>query len=135
MQLRRLLNNYRNRITATIFCHHQGTDKTLPVLQQSVPLTISILNHIVSQKNEKATNIQKQYEHLHQVSRLELKTLTIILRYSQNLKTIVEKVERKKKYGKNQRKAFKRKQTKLAAQKFPIKQVVIFNSKFLHNIK
>ena len=69
---------------------------------------------------------------MHQVSRLELKTLTIILEHSQNFKTIVEKVEQKKKYGKNQRKTFKRKQTKLAAQRVPYKQIVRFNLKSLH---
>ena len=69
---------------------------------------------------------------LHQVSRLNLKTVTIILRHSQNMKTIVEKVKRKKKYGKNQREAFKRKQTKLAAQKVPKKEIVRLNSKSLH---
>ena len=111
MQLNRLLNNYRNRITATIHCHREGTDNILPVLQESAPLTISILNQTNSQKIAKDKTIQKQYKALHQIFRLELKTLTIILRPSQNLKTIVEKVKRKKKYGKNQRKVFKRKQT------------------------
>ena len=48
------------------------------------------------------------------------------------MKTIVEKVKRKKKYGKNQREAFKRKQTKLAAQKVPKKEIVRLNSKSLH---
>ena len=71
---------------------------------------------------------------MQQVFRLELKTLNIILRHSHNLKTIVEKLKRKKKYGEKQRKAFKRKQTKLIAQKVSIKQVVRFNSKSLHKL-
>ena len=81
---------------------------------------------------QKTKTIQKQYKALHQISRFELKVLTIILRHSQSLKTSVEKVKRKKNYDKNQRKVFKRKQTKLAAQRVPIKQVVRFNSKSLH---
>ena len=98
-QLNRLLNNYRKRITATVYCHREGTDNILPVLQESAPLTTSILNHTVSRKNAKNKTIQKQYKILQQVSCLELKTLTIIVRHSKNLKTIVEKIKQKKKYG------------------------------------
>ena len=60
-----------------------GTNNIPPVLEESALLTNPTLNHIVSQKNAKDETIQKQYKALHQVSRLELKTLTIILRYSQ----------------------------------------------------
>ena len=47
LQLKRKLNNYRNRKTATIYCHREGTYNILLVLQESAPLFISILNYIV----------------------------------------------------------------------------------------
>ena len=53
LQINRLFNNNRGRITATIFCYRESTDNVLPVLQESSPLTISILNHNVSQKMQK----------------------------------------------------------------------------------
>ena len=59
LQLNLLLSNYRNRITATTYCQREGTDNILPVLKESAPLTISIVNHIISRKNAKNQNNSK----------------------------------------------------------------------------
>lgn len=90
------LLRYRSHILAVVYCQRSGTEDIYTHLKASGILTLHIIRDLISKRKAKDTSLVKKYSALHQLPRLEVKTLTIVRRYSKNLSVLLKKKLRKK---------------------------------------
>ena len=88
-----ILKGYRAKIGNIVYCQRIGTKETFEKLKNSVIVTISIANHLISKGKAKDTRFRRQYLALHQPDVLKIKTFRIIRRYDENLRTFLGKIE------------------------------------------
>ena len=103
-QLKKILLNYKRNIYAIVYCKHVGTEDIYSKLKESGILVINIVTDLISRRKQNLTELGQKYLELHQDPSLELKTLTILRRYSKNLKYIISK-KNTPKPGKRKRQA------------------------------
>ena len=72
-------------------CKRVGKEDIFSKLKKSGILVINIVTDLISRRKQNLTELGQQYLELHQDPSLELKTLTILRRYSNNLKYIISK--------------------------------------------
>ena len=90
-QLKRILLNYKRNIYAIVFCKSVGTEDIYSKLKESGILVIIIVTDLISRRKQNLTELGQKYLELNQDPSLELKTFTILRRYSNNLKYIISK--------------------------------------------
>ena len=103
-QLNKILLNYKRNIYAIVYCKRVGTEDIYSKLKESGILVINIVTDLISRRKQNLTELGQKYLELHQDPSLELKTFTILRRYSKNLKYIVSK-KNTPKPGKRKRQA------------------------------
>ena len=89
MKLRHLvkiLDNYRNRISAIIYCPRLGTPDAYKQLKTSGIPILSVKKNLVSKRQQQDSDLLIKLSLLHQPYHLELKSLSIIFKYSDKLK-------------------------------------------------
>ena len=110
-QLKKILLNYERNIYAIVYCKRVGTEDIYSKLKESGILVINIVTYLISRRKQNLTELGQKYLELHQDPSLELKTFTILRRYSKNLKYIISKKntpklgKRKRQANRNRRKA------------------------------
>ena len=111
-QLKKILLNYERNIYAIVYCKRVGTEDIYSKLKESGILVINIVTYLISRRRKQnLTELGQKYLELHQDPSLELKTFTILRRYSKNLKYIISKKntpklgKRKRQANRNRRKA------------------------------
>ena len=90
-QLKKILLNYKRNIYAIVYCKRVGTEDIYSKLKESDILVIIILTDLISRRKQNLTELGQKYLELHQDPSLELKTFTILKRYSKTLKYIILK--------------------------------------------
>ena len=103
-QLKKILLNYKRNIYAIVYCKRVGTEDIYSKLKESGILVINIVTDLISRRKQNLTELGQKYLELHQDPSLELKTFTILRRYSKNLKHIISK-KNTPKPGKRKRQA------------------------------
>ena len=103
-QLKKILLNYKRNIYAIVYCKRVGTKDIYSKLKESGILVINIVTDLISRRKQNLTELGQKYLELHQDPSLELKTFTILRRYSKNLKYIISK-KNTSKPGKRKRQA------------------------------
>ena len=103
-QLKKVLLNYKRNIYAIVYCKRVGTEDIYSKLKESGILVINIVTDLISRRKQNLTELGQKYLELHQDPSLELKTFTILRRYSKNLKYIISK-KNTPKPGKRKRQA------------------------------
>ena len=103
-QLKKILSNYKRNIYAIVYCKRVGTEDIYSKLKESGILVINIVTDLISRRKQNLTELGQKYLELHQDPSLELKTFTILRRYSKNLKYIISK-KNTPKPGKRKRQA------------------------------
>ena len=103
-QLKKILLNYKRNIYAIVYCKRVGTEDIYSKLKESGILVINIVTDLISRRKQNLTELGQKYLELHQDPSLELKTFTILRRYSKNLKYIISK-KNTPKPGKRKRQA------------------------------
>ena len=102
-QLQNVLTTFRDRIKAVVYCKRQGVPGIFENLKNTV-FTVHILENLISKSKAGNRKLLKQYSLLHQLHELELKSRTLILKYSEKLPALVQK-SRLKKLNKRRRRA------------------------------
>ena len=105
-QLISVLENYQERIEAIVYCPRDGTPDIYDQLKRSTLVTIHLVKDIVSRRKQKDPSLLKEYRALHQRPALELKTLTIVLAHTNNLRSLITR-SRPKKLSKRRRKTLR----------------------------
>ena len=103
-QLKKILLNYKRNIYAIVYCKRVVTEDIYSKLKESGILVINIVTDLISRRKQNLTELGQKYLELHQDPSLELKTFTILRRYSKNLKYIISK-KNTPKPGKRKRQA------------------------------
>ena len=103
-QLKKILLKYIRNIYAIVYCKRVGTEDIYSKLKESGILVINIVTDLISRRKQNLTELGQKYLELHQDPSVELKTFTILRRYSKNLKYIVSK-KNTPKPGKRKRQA------------------------------
>ena len=103
-QLKKILLNYKRNIYAIVYCKRVGTEDIYSKLKESGIFVINIVTDLISRRKQNLTELGQKYLELHQDPSLELKTFTILRRYSKNLKYIISK-KNTPKPGKRKRQA------------------------------
>ena len=85
-QLKKILLNYKRNFYAIVYCKRVGTEDIHSKLKESAILVINIVTDLISRGKQNLTELRQKYLQLHQDPSLELKTFTILRRYSKNLK-------------------------------------------------
>ena len=95
----------------SFYCKRVGTEDIYSKLKESGILVINRVTDLISRRKQNLTELGQKYLELHQDPSLELKTFTILTRYSKNLKYIISKKKtpkpgkRKRQANRNRRKA------------------------------
>ena len=103
-QLKKILLNYKRNIYAIAYCKRVGTEDMYSKLKESGILVINIVTDLISRRKQNLIELGHGNLELHQDPSLELKTFTILRRYSKNLKYIISK-KNSPKPGKRKRQA------------------------------
>ena len=90
-QLKKILLNYKRNIYAIVYCKRVGTEDKYSRLKESGILVINIVTDLISRRKQNLTELGQKYLELNQDPSLELKTFTILRRFSKNLKYISSK--------------------------------------------
>ena len=92
----KILDNYRNRISAIIYCQRLGTPDAYKQLKTSGIPIISVKKNLVSKRQQRDSNLLIKLSLLHQPYHLELKSLSIIFKYSDKLQALTKNNHSKK---------------------------------------
>ena len=103
-QLKKILLNYKRNIYAIVYRKRAGTEHIYSKLKESGILVINIVTDLISRRKQNLTDLGLKYLELHQNPSIEVKTFTILRRYSKNLKYIISK-KNTPKPGKRKRQA------------------------------
>lgn len=106
-QLLSTLNDFSSKVKALVYCRRDGTPDIYSSLKGKF-LTLNVVKDIISKRKAKDKSLLKNYRSLHQKHELELKTLSIILHYSDNLNRILSKSQPKR-LNKRRRRALRKK--------------------------
>ena len=93
-QLQNVLTTFRDRIKAVVYCKRQGVPGIFENL--NTVFTVHILKDLTSKNKAGNRKLLQQYSLLHQLHELELKSRTLILKYSEKLPALVQKSRLKK---------------------------------------
>ena len=100
-----VLVGYGSRIKAVVYCKRQGVPDIFSSLKKTL-LTVHILKDLISKRKARDRKLLKQYSSLHQLHELELKSLTLVFKYSANFYFLIQK-SRPKKLNKRRRRALR----------------------------
>ena len=84
-QLKRIFLIYEQNIYAIVYCKRVCTEDNYSKLKESGILIIIIVTDLISRRKQNLTELGQSYFPLHQYPSLELKTFTILRRYSNEL--------------------------------------------------
>ena len=111
--VKHILDEYSTSILAVIHCPRQRAPDASPALVASNVVTVYVLTDLISKRKQKNVLLKNEYSKLHQAHELELKSLTLVLIYANNLDILSSKT--RKKLNKRHRKALKSRPSLLAA--------------------
>ncbi len=109
-ELGELFTEFSHRFLCVVYCPRNRAQNVWPVLKRAKVPTILTLRDLVSKRKRRDRRLVKQFLELHQLHLLELKTLTIILSYVNNLHLITAKT-RPKRLNKRRRKSIRNRTT------------------------
>ena len=83
-----ILESYTSRISAFLYCHRTGAPDIFSTLRQiDIPI-IRVTKNLVPKKKQQCVSLLLEYSKIHPQYYLELKSLSIVLRYSRNLQAL-----------------------------------------------
>ena len=89
----KILEKYKNKISAIIYVHRQNTPNIYGSLVETGILTINVTKHLISKRKASNTELIRKLKLIHPPAFLEIKKLRIIRRYFPNLSELINKVE------------------------------------------
>ena len=92
----KILDNYRNRSKAIIYCQRFGTPDVYKLLKTTGIPIISVKKNLVSKRQQRDSDLLIKLSSLHQPYHLELKSLSIVFRNSDKLKALTKNNRSKK---------------------------------------
>ena len=89
-----ILESNKSRISAILYCHRTGAPDIFSTLRQiDIPI-IRVTKNLVSKKKQQCVSLLLEYSKIHPHYYLELKSLSIVLRYSRNLQALSKNTRR-----------------------------------------
>ena len=92
----KILEEYKNKISAIIYVHRQNTPNIYGRLVETGILTINVTKHLISKKRASNKELIRKIKLIHPPAFLEIKNLKIIRRYFPNLSELINKVKRRR---------------------------------------
>ena len=105
-QLIKVLVGYSSRIKAVVYCKRRGLPDIFFSLKETV-LNVHFLKYLISKRKAPDRKLLKPYSSLHQLHELELKSLTLVFKYSENFDSLIRK-KRPKTLKKRRRRALRK---------------------------
>ena len=101
-----VLDRIKHRLSAIVYCRRFGTADIYKELKASGVTVISVRKNLQSKRKQSDSNLQLKLSALHPESKLELKSLNIILKHGNKLKDLAKNTRsRKNKPSQKKRKA------------------------------
>ena len=89
-----ILESYKSRISAILYCHRTGAPNIFSTLRQiDIPI-IRVTKRFISKKKQQCVSLLLEYSKIHPQYYLELKSLFNVLRYSCNLRALSKNTRR-----------------------------------------
>ena len=104
-ELLKVLSYYQKRLRDVVYCRRKGVPDIFRTLKSTV-FSLNVLIDFISKRKARNVTLQREYSSLHQRPDLELKSLFLVLRYSENLSVLAER-SRPKKLNKRRRRALR----------------------------
>ena len=89
----KILEEYKNKISAIIYVHRQNTPNIYGRLVETGILTINVTKHLISKRKASNKELIRTLKLIHPPAFLEIKNLRIIRRYFPNLSELINKVK------------------------------------------
>ena len=89
----KLLEEYKNKISAIIYVHLQNTPNIYGRLVETGILTINVIKHLISKRKASNKELIRKLKLIHPPAFLEIKNLKIIRRYFPNLSEFINKIK------------------------------------------
>ena len=89
----KILEEYKNKISAIIYVHRQNTPNIYGRLVETGILTINVIKHLISKRKASNKELIRKLKLFHPPTFLEIKNLRIIRRYFPNLSELINKVK------------------------------------------
>ena len=89
----KILEEYKNKISAIIYVHRQNTPNIYGRLVETGILTINVTKHLISKRKASNKELIRKLKLIHPPAFLEIKNLRIIRRYFPNLSELINKVK------------------------------------------
>ena len=89
----KILEEYKNKISAIIYVHRQNTPNIYGRLVETRILTIKVTKHLISKRKASNKELIRKLKLIHPPAFLEIKNLRIIRRYFPNLSELINKVK------------------------------------------
>ena len=89
----RILEEYKNKISAIIYVHRQNTPNIYGRLVETGILTIKVIKPLISKRKACNKELIRKLKLIHPPAFLEIKNLRIIRRYFPNLSDLINKVK------------------------------------------
>ena len=104
----KILEEYKNKISAIIFVHRENTPNIYGRLVETGILTINVTKHLISKRKASNKELIRKLKLIPPPAFLEIKNLRIIRRYFPNLSELINKVKSRRPSSRK-RKAHKQK--------------------------
>ena len=101
----KVFSHYQKRLRAVVYCRRKGVPDIFRTLKSTV-FSLNVFIDFISKREACNVTLQREYYSLHQRPDLELKSLFLVLRYSENLSVLAEK-SRPKKLNKRRRRSLR----------------------------
>ena len=85
----KILEEYKNKISAIIYVHRQNTPNIYGRLVETGILTINVTKHLISKRKANNKELIRKHKLIHPPAFLELKNLRIVRRYFPNLSHLI----------------------------------------------
>ena len=89
----KILEEYKNKISAIIYVHRQNTPNIYGRLVETGILTINVTKHLISKRKASNKELIRKLKLIHPPAFLEIKNLRIIRCYFPNLSELINKVK------------------------------------------
>ena len=89
----KILEEYKNKISAIIYVHRQNTPNIYGRLVETGIITIIVTKHLISKRKASNKELFRKLKLIHPPAFLEIKNLRIIRRYFPNLSKLINKVK------------------------------------------
>ena len=89
----KILEEYKNKISAIIYVHRQNTPNNYGRLVETGIITINVTKHLISKRKASNKELIRKLKLIHPPAFLEIKNLRIIRRYFPNLSELINKVK------------------------------------------